>query len=172
MGYLKRFLGKGISTAAAATSPPNKLLQRLPDEWRFTWDPDDKGLAAGYAKPDFDDSKWREVKTFSDTLHAQGLPDRKTILWYRCSLEIPKSTVRLSLFFMEVDGRATVYVNGKEAGRGDRKRTPFEVDISSTAKAGQNVIAVRVDHSSITELFLGGIVRPVLLIRKPANARA
>lgn len=38
------------------------------------------------------------------------------------------------------------------------------------AKTGQNVIAVRVDHSSITELFLGGIIRPVLLIKKPADS--
>ncbi len=169
VGYLKRFLGRGIAVAEAATAQPNKVLHRLGDTWRFTWDPDDKGLAGGYAKPDFDDSKWRQVKTFSDTLHAQGLPDRKTILWYRRTLEIPKAAGPLSLFFMEVDGKATVYVNGKEAGRGARMRTPFEVDISEVAKAGKNVIAVRVDHSNITELFLGGIVRPVLLIRKPAG---
>lgn len=170
VGYLKRFIGRVIAPAAAATSPPNKLLQRLADTWRFAWDPDNKGLAAGYAKPDFDDSKWRQVKTFSDTLHAQGLPDRKTILWYRHTLEIPKPTGRLSLLFMEVDGNATVYVNGKEVERSARKRTPFEVDISPVAKTGQNVIAVRVDHSSISELFLGGIVRPVLLIEKPADS--
>ena len=167
VGYLKRFLGRGIAAAAAATSPPNKLLQRLPDTWRFAWDADDEGLTGGYAKPDFNDSKWRQVKTFSNTLHAQGLPDRKTILWYRCVLSVPESAKRPALFFTEVDGHATVYVNGKEVGRSARKRTPFEVDISAAAKTGRNVLAVRVDHSSITELFLGGIVRPVLLIEKP-----
>ena len=29
---------------------------------------------------------------------------------------------------------------------------------------GKNVVAVRVDHSKITDLFLGGILRPVLLV--------
>jgi len=164
VGYLKRFVGRNLTATAAATSPPNKLLGCLGDQWRFAWDPDDKGLSGGYAKPDFDDSKWREVKTFSDTLHAQGLPDRKTILWYRRVVTVPNSAKKPALFFMEVDGKAIVYLNGKEVGRGDRKRTAFEVDVSGAARPGPNVVAVRVDHSSITELFLGGIVRPVLLI--------
>jgi hypothetical protein len=64
---------------------------------------------------------------------------------------------------MEVDGDATIYVNGREVGMSDRKRKPFTVDAAGALKAGENVIAVRADHSSITELFLGGIVRPVLL---------
>jgi len=37
---------------------------------------------------------------------------------------------------------------------------------TTAARPGENVVAVRVDHSQITELFLGGIVRPVLLIGK------
>ena len=47
-----------------------------------------------------------------------------------------------------------------------RARAPFEVDISAAARSGENVIAVRCDHSRITELSLGGILRPVLLIEK------
>jgi len=167
--YLKRFLGRPIAAGLAATSAPNRLLQRLPDEWRLAYDPADSGLAGGFAKADFDDSKWRRVRTFSDTLHAQGLPDRKTILWYRRTLQIPKPAGKLALFFTEVDGDATVYVNGSEVGRSERKRSPFYVDITAAARPGRNVVAVRVDHSRITELFLGGIIRPVLLIEKPAR---
>ena len=40
-------------------------------------------------------------------------------------------------------------------------RTPS--DAAGALKTGENVIAVRADHGSITELFLGGIIRPVLL---------
>ncbi len=169
IGYLKRFIGRGLAAGAAATSAPNRQLARLPDVWRLAWDPGDKGLAAGYAKADFDDSAWRQVRTFSDTLHAQGLPDRKTILWYRCTLNVPPSAKRPALFFHEVDGDATVHLNGKEVGRSARKRTAFEVDVAQVARPGENALAVRVDHSNITELFLGGIVRPVLLIDKPAG---
>jgi hypothetical protein len=47
-----------------------------------------------------------------------------------------------------------------------RPRAPFQVDISEAVHAGRNVVALRVDHSKITELSLGGILRPVLLIDK------
>ena len=43
---------------------------------------------------------------------------------------------------------------------------PFEVDIAQAARPGRNVVAVRCDHRKITELFLGGIIRPVLLLDK------
>jgi hypothetical protein len=40
------------------------------------------------------------------------------------------------------------------------------VDVSQAVQAGRNVAAVRVDHRRISELFLGGIIRPVVLIEK------
>jgi hypothetical protein len=166
--YLKRFVGAHVLAGAAAVAPPSRLLRRLPDVWRFACDEADTGLAKGCAKADFDDSKWAQVRTFSDTLNAQRLPDRKTILWYRCAVEVPKAGGRLAMFFAEVDGDATVYVNGTDVGRSEKKRASFELDVTAAAKPGRNVVAVRVDHSRITELFLGGIIRPVLLIAKPA----
>ena len=36
----------------------------------------------------------------------------------------------------------------------------FEVDLTAAVKPGRNVVAVRVDHTEITELNLGGIIRP------------
>ena len=50
-----------------------------------------------------------------------------------------------------------------------KRRVPFEVDITGAVKPGENVIAVRVDHTKITELFLGGIIRPVVLIERPRD---
>jgi pyruvate/2-oxoglutarate dehydrogenase complex dihydrolipoamide acyltransferase (E2) component len=76
----------------------------------------------------------------------------------------------LSLFFTEIDGQAVVvYVNGKQvASLGkEASRKPFEVDVTDAVTAGRNPVALKVDHRRITELFLGGIVRPVLLIEKP-----
>lgn len=35
-------------------------------------------------------------------------------------------------------------------------RTPFEVDVTGAVRPGENVVALRVDHSRITELALGG----------------
>ena len=167
VNYLKRFLGTYVSAGAAATAAPRKMLQVLPDMWRLAYDPEDQGVEKGFAQPAFDDSAWRSVATFGNSLDAQGLSDRQTILWYRTRFSLPAEAVKkgkkLVLFFTDVDGNASVYVNGKPVGDG-KKRQPFEVDITAAAKPGENLVAVRVDHSNITELFLGGIIRPVLVI--------
>jgi hypothetical protein len=83
--------------------------------------------------------------------------------------------------FPEVDGSVTVYVNGKAIEptsvlaapmkkKADApavpRRAPFEVDVASALREGENVVAVRVDNRKISELFLGGILRPVILVEK------
>ena len=170
LNYLQRFIGEHVTAGAKAAAPPNKVLQVLPDWMKLMYDLQDKGVEQGYHKPELDDSKWRNVATYSNTLNAQGLPDIKSIMWYRTSISVPRQHAQLCLFFTEVDGQAvTVYVNGNEVASLDKqaRRKPFEVDITSAVKPGDNVVAIKVDHQRITELFLGGIIRPVLLIEKP-----
>jgi len=166
LNYLRRFVGTHVNAGAKATAPPAQVLAVLPDRWRLAYDEEEQGVQRGYAKPDFDDSAWRLVATCSNTLDAQGLPDRKTVMWYRTRFRVPAKRGRLLLFFTEVDGNSIVYVNGRETEAGKR-RAPFAIDITDVAKPGENVVAVRVDHSRISELFLGGIIRPVLLIERP-----
>jgi len=166
VAYLERFLGKHVEAGAAATAPPNKLVQVLPDLWRMAYDEADRGLEEGFQQPGLDDSSWREVATYGKPLDAQGLPDRQTVLWYRTRFQLPEGGRKLALFFTEVDGDASLYLNGKAVAGSQRKRVPFEVDVTGAAAAGENVLAVRVDHRKITELFLGGIIRPVLLTEK------
>ncbi|MHC4355979.1 MAG: sugar-binding domain-containing protein, partial [Planctomycetota bacterium] len=129
------------------------------------------GAEQGYHKSDFDDSAWRQVATYGNTLNAQGLPDTKSVMWYRTSMDVPRRQEgRLVLFFTEVDGQAaTVYVNGVEVASLEKeaRRKPFEVDVTDAVKPGANTVAIRVDHRRITELFLGGTIRPILLIHKP-----
>jgi hypothetical protein len=244
--YLERFLGRTLAAGVAATAPPCKVLQVLPEKWRLAFDPEGQGVARGYTGAGFDDAAWKAVSTFEKTLSAQGI-DQTTILWYRTSFDVPAGPGRCALFFGEVDGWSEVYVNGKRAalaalpaapaagadkgaGKGEAKRgaraaaskktepatpaaappppaskpdtapqaaptvdgtperpdanppaaeaarpahegqarprAPFEVDISEAIRPGRNVVALRVDHSRITELSLGGILRPVLLIEK------
>ncbi|NBV22426.1 MAG: hypothetical protein EBS05_10985, partial [Proteobacteria bacterium] len=47
-----------------------------------------------------------------------------------------------------------------------KSRTPFEVDVTAVVQPGENVLALRVDHTRMTDLALGGILRPVVLIEK------
>jgi hypothetical protein len=166
VGYLKRFVGKLVEAGAAATATPNRVVCVLPDRWRLAYDAQGQGVAEGFHKADLDDANWKDVSTYSSPLDAQGVLDRQTIMWYRTRFELPKGSAdqRLLLFFTEVDGDATVYVNGRETGASESKRRPFTVDITDHVTDGRNAVAVRVDHSKITELFLGGIIRPVLLV--------
>ncbi len=228
--YLKRFLGKGVTGCDVATAAPNKLIQALPDRWRFQPDDTDEGLTKGYATMKFDDSKWREIGTHSTTLSAQDIKS-ENVLWYRTKITAPKANSHLSLCFLEVDGLVDVFVNGQPVAptsilppavkppakkprlnknaavpvapapavpaqvvappavplpaaegipaavvNADRvpegtivgRRAPFWINLPAT-EDGQYVISVRVDNRKISELFLGGITRPVLLIERPAG---
>jgi hypothetical protein len=180
--YLRRFLSKTIDGGVAATAAPNKVLHVLPDQWRFARDDKDQGESSKYHAADLDDSKWRKVATYSATLSGQGV-EENTILWYRNTFKVGQNSDKLTLLFPEVDGLVTVYVNGKQLepiglltvapkmkAKADApavpRRAPFEVDLSSVVHDGENVIAVRVDNRKISELFLGGILRPVVLVAK------
>jgi hypothetical protein len=174
LNYLKRFVGGHVAAGAEATAAPNKVLQVLPDRMKLAYDPADDGAERGYHRPSLDDSGWKDVATYSNTLNAQGLPDTKSVMWYRTSMEVPRMHGRLSLFFTEVDGQAVaVYINGSEVASLDKqaRRKPFEVDVTDAVKPGVNTVAIKVDHRKITELYLGGIVRPVLLIEKTQSQK-
>ncbi len=184
--YLKRFLSESIAQGVTATSSPNRLIQVIPDRWRFSFDEGDNGNDQGFHKTDFDDKVWPLVATFNTTLDVQGY-DKNTVFWYRSRFELPEKKGKFALFFGEVDGKSEVYVNGqklavpekhqspKKAGATSKPmreglakpRQPFEVDVTDAIHPGENTVALRVDHSTITELSLGGILRPVLLIAKP-----
>ncbi len=185
--YLKRFLNAQVFEGAALTAAPNRLLQVVPDRWRFSFDETDTGNEQGFHRADFKDDAWPLVATFDTTLDAQGY-DKNTVFWYRTKITVPEMPRKLALFFGEVDGKAEVYVNGEKLAVPEqyqnakkpvapgvkpprdgmtKPRAPFEVDVTAAMHTGENTIAVRVDHSQITELSLGGIVRPVLLIAKP-----
>jgi hypothetical protein len=162
--YAKRFLGKQVTAAVAATTAPKQLVAVLPDEMKLAYDPEDRGVARGYSAADFDDADSQVVNTFSMPLNAQGLGDRQTILWYRSTFTVPAEHDPLTLLFLEVDGSATVFVNGQEAIAQARGRQPFEAAIDEVVRPGTNVLAVRCDHSRISELDLGGIIRPIYLV--------
>lgn len=192
MGYLERMLSKPVRAGAAATAAPNRLVQVLPDRWRFSFDEADTGNDRGVHLADFKDDEWPLVATFNTTLDAQGF-DKNAVMWYRTKFTAPAKRGKLALFFGEVDGKSEVYVNGQKVavpeqyqqakkpgaavttsagGKPVREgmakpRAPFEVDVTPVVKDGENLVALRVDHTTITDLALGGILRPVLLIEKP-----
>jgi len=173
--YLERFLGRNIDAVAEASQSPNKVLSVLPDAWAVCDDPGDAGRKHGWQTERFDHSSWPIVTAYSNTLDSHGR-NSATVVWYRNTFKVPKEHQRLILFFMEVDGIAEVFVNGKSqtpesdlSSQGGRRprQSFFGVDVTGSVKPGQNALAVRVDNRSITELFRGGILRPVVLIERP-----
>jgi hypothetical protein len=163
-GYCERFVGPAVKGGYAITQPPNKMLLQLPDLWRFTYDPSDDGVKKGFQKADFDGGSWRNVKTYSATLLQQGIAEQPIIMWYRTHFDLRAWKDHAALWFAEVDGDAAVYLNGEAVGQSGRRRQPFAVDITRAAHVGDNALAVRVDHSQTTELYLGGILRPVMVV--------
>lgn len=184
--YLERFLSKPVRAGAAATAAPNRVLQVLPDRWRFAYDEADTGCTNGWQRADFNDAAWPLVAMRDTTLDARGY-DKMTVLWFRTPFTVPPQHGPLTLFFGEVDGVSEVFVNGtrlavpappvmaKKAGKKIAQlpeglapaRAPFEVDVTAAARPGANILALRVDHTKMTDLALGGILRPVVLIEKP-----
>ena len=174
--YLERFLGKNLEAAARAAAPPGRVLQVLPDAWRLNEDPRDLGKAHGWHAESFDASQWPVVSAYARTLSSQGR-SAATILWYRNTFAVPEGHQRLFLSFLEVDGLAEVFVNGQRmepvaddqrtADGLARNRAFFEVDITAAVRPRENLLAVRVDNRKITDLFRGGILRPVALIARP-----
>ncbi len=192
LAYLNRFIGNNLGAAYRATRGDNKVVAVLPDKMQYKVDREFKGEELGYAKAEYTDKHWQTVQTFGDTLVSQGLPEEKTVFWYRTAVDSTATFKgKPELFFVEVDGFSTVYVNGQKVywtesiekedappevktmayvdGKvaqvaANKKRATFSVDVSSAWKPGKNVVAVRCDHSGITELGLGGIIRPVYVV--------
>jgi len=166
-GYAKWFLWPVIESGYERTTEPRRLVVQLPDEWDFRYDPEDIGELEGYAKRDTSTDGWQEVKTYSATLNEQDIPEQFAWMWYRVKFEPPSKlpTGPLHLWFGEIDGSPTkVYLNGKLLGELAGARKPAEVEITGKLLPGkENVLVVKTGHFGISELMLGGILRPVMV---------
>ncbi len=105
------------------------------------------------AKVSFNDSGWQKVtlphafnedEAFRVDIH--DLTD--STVWYRKHFKLPKAAVKGKVF-IEFEGARQgidVYVNGKKVGSHENGVMAFGFDLSPYVKAGENVIAVRVDN--------------------------
>ncbi len=166
-GYAPRFLGPTVEEGFARVTGGRKLVARLPDEWMFRYDPKDEGEAAGWFRPGAPADGWRKVRTCSATLVEQGVPEELTWMWYRASFAAPADLPPgpLHLWFGEIDGRdVKVYLNGEPVGTFKAGRKPQDVEVTGKVAAGRaNLVALKIDHGRISELMLGGILKPVML---------
>lgn len=115
----------------------------LSGDWNFLADPGGNLRAGNLAsvqnvRPTRVPSSWQSQ--FAD------LRDYAGVAWYwrTVSINAPGSDRVVLLRFGAVDYRAEVFVNGQKAGSHEGGYLPFEFDITSFCRPGENQIAVRV----------------------------
>ena len=155
--------------------------QLLNDDWRFllvdsAWNVSE---SPDMKNPDFDDSRWRRVTLPHDWSVEQPMsPDKGScqgylpggVGWYRKTLPqpLPES---LYIYFEGVYNHSEVYLNGHLLGKRPSGFASFLYDLTPYLRSdGQNVLAVRVDHSAEADSrwYTGsGIYRNVWLISAP-----
>jgi beta-glucuronidase len=190
-----------VQVAAAKTlliaHPAARAGESLNGDWRVIVDPAKVGSISPFEG--FPPVAFQTAKPWSDDLVLQEWAfDPKVTLrvpgdwnsqaerlffyqgdvWYARPITLtPQPGERLFVHFGAVNYRADVWLNGQPLGSHEGGFTPFAFEISEKAKAGENMLVVRVrselGRTSVpTEhtdwLNYGGITRDVRLVRTPA----
>jgi|GEM_PF-857739 len=158
-----------------ATPPASEPAYReLDNAWRFAPDPEDKGVAEGWHKPEYADVGWAMVR--SDTgkgWDRQGFAGYHGVGWYRQTFRADDDLLKRKavwLLFGGVDKQAEVYLNGKLAFAHTEQATglpmevlwnqPFAFNARAFLEQGENTLAVRVQSLK----FQGGVYRPAYIL--------
>jgi beta-glucuronidase len=163
---------KVIVPVAPATVP-------LSGPWRFAVDPHHEGVRHGWFDPGFEDAGWARVIVPHTWNVLRAHRDYSGLAWYRRTFVLPERVqeAHLRLHFDAVFYAARVWLNGRELGRHEGGYTPFELDATTLARPGRNVLAVLVDNRRAADRIpadlgpgwsydwwnYGGIVRDVSL---------
>ena len=150
--------------------------------WKFTLDQTQYGLGAGWANPEYDDSRWIDVESYTSwETYEAGMFDYEGHGWFRTwvDVELTPPNSRSVLKFDGVGGVCQVYVNGKLAGTNDNRYLPFQINVTDFVKKGKNLVAVLVDNShrgmehltggqNIEWVLYGGLTHKIYLDEQPA----
>jgi beta-galactosidase len=156
-GLLRQAAGAAaLVSALHAQNQPATFAPRVRESFDFGWK-FLKGDSPGAQQPEFSDSTWRAVDLphdwsiegpFSEQEKAQGsLPTG--IGWYRKRFRLPESNKDRTVV-IEFDGiyqNSEVWINGRYLGKRPYGYVAFSYDLSPHLRAGDNVIAVKVDNS-------------------------
>ncbi len=190
LSYYNSFFGRSVDRAAEIMDQGGRKVVLLPDVWKAQTDETLIGAEQGWGAPDFDDSAWDEMATFSGSWSDQGLLWYHHDLWYRTRFDLTEQELQgdLRLFFAGFDYNVDVYLNGVRLPRGyDEEGQPLRdqdgeilyeqrgfmrpaeyTRIKDTLKPGENTIAVRCSFGDLAEIGTGGIMMPVMIYRAAA----
>ena len=159
---------------------PTASSQLLDGNWRFSVDRQKKGESDKWFDPGFNDSSWQVVSVPHTWNVMPDYSQFNGLGWYRYNLAAPVSLrgMHLRLRFEAVFYLAKIWVNGENVGEHEGGYTPFEIDVTTKIRPGENnVIAIKVDNNlsavripaqlnggwSYDWWNYGGIIRPVSL---------
>ena len=148
--------------------------ERFNDDWLFCLSDNTQAR-----QPKFDDSAWRKLNLPHDW-SIEGQLSRQWasctgylpagIAWYRKHFQLSSSSDLTFIYFEGIYNRSEVYLNGHLLGKRPNGYISFLYDMTPYLRKGDNVLAVRVDHSRYADSrwYTGsGIYRDVWLIRSP-----
>jgi beta-glucuronidase len=120
----------------------------LAGQWLLRMDPNDEGLAAGWAAQT-DTTGWAPI-TVPNAWNAGDWSDASmagTVGWYRRDFHVPKDPhgALWLVRFESVNYRATVFLNGVQIGTHEGASIPFEVALANL-QSGVNHLVIRVDN--------------------------
>lgn len=152
------------------------------DGWRFVLQDDSL-----FRSPGFDDGKWQHRELPHDwSIEGQLSPTLASctgylpggIGWYRKHFTLTKeqlndaSKMMKYIYFEGVYNRSEVYLNGHLLGKRPNGYASFLYEMTPYIKEGENVLAVRVDHSRYADSrwYTGsGIYRDVWMVEAPTT---
>ena len=132
--------------------------------------------AAGWRKPDFDDSKWKQGPGGFGTRNTPGTIVRTTWntrdIWIRRTLDLADTKFTDLHLRMHHDEDAQVYINGVLAAKTRQYTVDYqEFGIRPAAKAalrtGRNVVAVHCHQTRGGQYIDVGLVNLIPVKRKP-----
>jgi hypothetical protein len=134
-------LGRDVPTAPSYD-------QSLEGIWKFARDSHDAGLEAHWYASDYDDGRWRPIRT-GDSWQHQGFPQYQGVGWYRLSFSVPANLpATVYLYLGEVASSYRLFVNGREVKHSHVQwpRRLTYADVTAALRGGErNVIALRVE---------------------------
>lgn len=151
------------------------VAENFNNGWSFSLAAD--SVAA--SSPEYDDSSWRGLSLPHDwSIEMLPSPSLNACTgffpggmgWYRKHFTVSDSLPVHYVYFEGVYNRSEVYVNGKLVGKRPNGYISFYYDITPYLKEGDNVMAVKVDHTreADSRWYTGsGIYRDVYLVHTP-----
>lgn len=148
--------------------------KKFNENWLFSLSDDSLGASVSY-----NDSKWRKLDLPHDwSVEGQLSPSLASctgylpggIGWYRKHFQVTDKAARHYIYFEGAYNRSEVYLNGHLLGKRPNGYVSFMYDMTPYLKEGDNVLAVRIDHSRYADSrwYTGsGIYRDVWMISAP-----